>query len=67
VAKLLIDNNYQVDILTGPPNYPDGELFSEYKLDIKKFNNFYGAPVFRIPLFLRRVIVFSINNKYVLI
>ena len=54
VAKLLIDNNHQVDILTGAPNYPDGELFSEYKLDIKKFNNFYGASVFRIPVFLRR-------------
>ena len=54
MAKLLIDNNYHVDILTGAPNYPDGKLFSEYKLDIKKFNNFYGASVFRIPVFLRR-------------
>jgi exopolysaccharide biosynthesis WecB/TagA/CpsF family protein len=54
VAKLLIDNNHQVDILTGLPNYPDGELFSEYKLDKKKFNNFYGASVFRVPIFLRR-------------
>ncbi len=54
MAKLLIDNNHQVDILTGLPNYPDGELFSEYKLDKKKFNNFYGASVFRVPIFLRR-------------
>lgn len=54
MAKLLIDKNHQVDILTGVPNYPDGELYSEYKLDIKKFNNFYGASVFRTPVFLRR-------------
>jgi hypothetical protein len=54
VAKLLIDNNHQVDILTGVPNYPDGKLFSEYKLNKKKFKNFYGASVFRIPVFLRR-------------
>ncbi len=54
VAKLFIDNDHQVDILTGVPNYPDGELFSSYKLDKKKFNNFYGASVFRVPVFLRR-------------
>ena len=54
VAKLFTDNDHQVDILTGVPNYPDGQLFSSYKLDKKKFNNFYGASVFRVPVFLRR-------------
>ena len=54
LVKFWRDNNHQVDILTGSPNYPEGKLFSEYKLDKKKFDNYYGASIFRIPIFLRR-------------
>ena len=54
LVKFWRDNNYQVDILTGSPNYPEGKLFSEYKLDKKNFDNYYGASIFRIPIFLRR-------------
>ena len=54
VVKFLRDNNHHVDILTGTPNYPEGKLFDEYKLNKKKFQNYYGATVFRVPVFLRR-------------
>jgi glycosyltransferase involved in cell wall biosynthesis len=54
IVKFLRKKNYQVDVLTGIPNYPSGKLFEEYKLDKKKFNNYYGASVFRVPVFLRR-------------
>lgn len=53
IVKHLRENNHHVDVLTGEPNYPEGKLFAEYKLDKKKFNNYYGASIFRVPLFLR--------------
>jgi len=54
VVKFLRENNYHVDVLTGNPNYPEGKLFDEFKLDKKKFNNYYGASILRVPVFLRR-------------
>jgi glycosyltransferase involved in cell wall biosynthesis len=54
IVKFLREKNYQVDVLTCVPNYPSGKLFEEYKLDKKKFKNYYGASILRIPVFLRR-------------
>ena len=54
IVKFLRKKNYQVDVLTGLPNYPSGKLFDEYKLDKKKFKTYCGASVFRVPVFLRR-------------
>ena len=54
IVKFLKENNHEVNILTGVPNYPEGKLFEDYKLDKKKFKNYYGASVFRVPVFLRR-------------
>ena len=54
VVEYLRSKNLHVDILTGIPNYPEGKLFDEYKSNKNKFNNYYGAAIFRIPVFLRR-------------
>ncbi len=54
VVSYLRENNHQVDILTGIPNYPEGEIFSDYKLNKKNFQNYYGASIFRIPIFTRK-------------
>ena len=54
IVKFLKENNHEVNILTGVPNYPEGKLFEDYKLDKKKFKNYYGASIFRVPVFLRR-------------
>ena len=54
IVKFLKDNNHHVDVLTGVPNYPEGNLFEEYKIDKKKFTNYYGASIFRVPVFMRR-------------
>ena len=54
IVKFLRDNNHQVDVLTGVPNYPEGKIFKEYKIEKEKFNNYFGASVFRVPVFLRR-------------
>jgi glycosyltransferase involved in cell wall biosynthesis len=54
LVKFLREKNYEVDVLTGYPNYPDGELFEEYKIDPIKYSNFFGAKIYRVPLYLRR-------------
>jgi exopolysaccharide biosynthesis WecB/TagA/CpsF family protein len=54
VVKFLLSHKHTVDVLTAEPNYPDGELFKEYKKNKKKFINYYGASVYRVPIYLRR-------------
>ena len=54
IVKFFKKKKYDVDILTGPPNYPEGKLFEEYIVDKKNFNQYYGASVYRVPVFLRR-------------
>lgn len=54
LVSYLRENNYQVDILTGVPNYPEGKIFSDYELNKKNFETYYGASIFRVPVFLRR-------------
>lgn len=54
IVKFLLSHKHTVDVLTAEPNYPDGKLFKEYKENKKKFNNYYGASVYRVPIYLRR-------------
>lgn len=54
VVGYLRENNHQVDILTGIPNYPEGKVFSNYKLNKKNFKTYEGASIFRVPIFARR-------------
>jgi hypothetical protein len=53
IAKSFNEDGHEVTILTGLPNYPKGVLFDEYKKDSKKFNNYQGCEVVRVPVFLR--------------
>lgn len=54
MVSYLRENNYQVDILTGVPNYPEGKIFNDYELNKKNFETYCGASIFRVPVFLRR-------------
>jgi glycosyltransferase involved in cell wall biosynthesis/UDP-N-acetyl-D-mannosaminuronic acid transferase (WecB/TagA/CpsF family) len=54
IVRYLKEKNYDVDVLTGLPNYPEGILYEEFKTNRQKFNDYYGAKIFRVPLFLRR-------------
>lgn len=40
-------------VLTGYPNYPDGDIFKEFKAEPKKYANFAGADIMRVPLIAR--------------
>lgn len=49
----MVKRGHQVTVLTGLPNYPDGEIFSEYSNDRARFSDFQGAKIFRVPMMPR--------------
>ena len=46
----LVARGHTVTVLTGKPNYPDGQIFSDYRSDPARFTEFAGARVLRIPV-----------------
>ena len=44
---------FQVDIVTGSPNYPSGKIFPDYVLNKQKYNKFLGYSIYRLPIILR--------------
>lgn len=44
---------HQVTVLTGRPNYPGGEVFSEYLQSPASFTRFDGVQVHRVPMLAR--------------
>lgn len=46
----LVRRGHQVTVLTGEPNYPQGEIFPEYARDKAAFDAYEGAEVIRVPL-----------------
>jgi hypothetical protein len=53
IAKYFAKKGHQVDVVTGLPNYPSEKIFNEYKKNKKKYSNYFGANVIRVPIFLR--------------
>ena len=49
----LVRRGHQVTVLTGLPNYPDGQVFSSYLADPEKFLEYEGAEIIRVPLIPR--------------
>jgi colanic acid biosynthesis glycosyl transferase WcaI len=49
----LVRRGHIVTVLTGHPNYPDGAIFSEFRDDSSRFNNYVGAEILRVPLIAR--------------
>lgn len=49
----LLARGHEVTVLTGLPNYPDGEIFQEFRLNPAAFADFNGADVVRVPLIAR--------------
>ena len=54
VARILSENKFEVDILTGKPNYPEGEFYEGYKF-FGTSNETYNKDIniFRVPIFKR--------------
>ena len=53
LTQELVKREHTVTVLTGVPNYPDGEVFDAYRQNTKKFNLYEGACVLRVPMLSR--------------
>lgn len=54
VVASLVEKGVAVDVLTGNPNYPTGNVFANYRWWNCSRETFDGANVFRVPLMPRR-------------
>ena len=54
VSEELVKLGHEVFILTGYPNYPKGEIYSEFKKDYKRFSQYKGAEIIRVPILSRK-------------
>ena len=43
----------EIEILTSYPNYPGGKVFEEFKKNPKKYSNFQGCKIYRVPQIAR--------------
>lgn len=49
----LMERGHQVTVLTGVPNYPEGEVFKEFQNNPESFSKFHGVDVLRVPMLAR--------------
>ena len=54
VCNILTKKNYEIDVLTGKPNYPLGKIYAGYKLfGFQNEIHVSGAKIFRVPIIPR--------------
>jgi colanic acid biosynthesis glycosyl transferase WcaI len=46
----LVSKGHQVTVLTGVPNYPDGQVFPGFRQEPENYASYEGAQVVRIPM-----------------
>ncbi|MEW6278764.1 MAG: glycosyltransferase family 4 protein [Candidatus Eremiobacterota bacterium] len=51
LAKWMVQRGYDVQVLTGIPNYPGGKFYPGYRLRPFQWERMEGIPVLRVPLF----------------
>lgn len=50
LVQELVERGHEVTVLTGLPNYPEGEVFPAYRRDPALFSRYAGARVLRVPV-----------------
>lgn len=50
IVSELTARGHEVTVLTGRPNYPDGEVFADYTANPQAYARYAGAEVIRVPL-----------------
>ncbi len=54
LTEELSRRGHDVTVLTGQPNYPEGDIFPAYRADPGAFSRFGDVPVVRVPVIPRR-------------
>ena len=60
----LVARGHEVTVLTGRPNYPEGEIFTEFRKNPGSFARYQGATVLRVPLRPRGMGRFRLTLNY---
>lgn len=58
------EKGHSVTVLTGLPNYPEGEVFEEFKAAPDHFDHYHGAQVVRVPMLPRHKRSLSLILNY---
>ncbi|MFD2641181.1 glycosyltransferase family 4 protein [Pseudomonas japonica] len=53
LVRDLKEKGHEVTVLTGLPNYPEGEVFENYRTSPGDFSVYHGADVVRVPMLPR--------------
>lgn len=63
MVRYFTEQGHEVTVLTGLPNYPEGEVYQAYREKPEDFQEFYGAEVIRVPLVPRgaRKVTLALN------
>lgn len=63
IAEDFVARGHEVTVLTGRPNYPEGEVFSAYRDSPGQFSSYRGAQILRVPMLARgrRSITLALN------
>jgi len=48
------ERGHEITVLTGQPNYPDGNIFENYLKNPNMFSSFNGIPIIRAPILSRK-------------
>jgi glycosyltransferase involved in cell wall biosynthesis len=51
---LELSKTHAVEVLTGEPNYPNGDIFPNFKTNKKNFDYLEKIKIYRVPIFPRR-------------
>ncbi|MBC3457513.1 glycosyltransferase family 4 protein [Pseudomonas mosselii] len=64
LVRDLAAKGHQVTVLTGLPNYPEGEVFERFRREPQAFAQYEGAEIVRVPLVPRGKRSFNLALNY---
>lgn len=65
LALELFKRGHEVTVLTGVPNYPDGKIYQNYKVNKKNYQFYNGIKIVRVPIVPRGKSNFFLILNYI--
>ena len=65
LATELVNRGHEVTVLTGLPNYPEGQVFDYYRAAPDEYSQYKGINIIRVPIIARGSNRFSLVLNYI--